>query len=255
VLLVIDSGNTNIVIALFDKDIILGKWRLSSNAKRTADEYAFVLQYFFEHQKVTFKDIHAVVISNVVPQSAYALEQFSKVYLNRTPFLVGEPQVKLGITVKVDTPSEVGADRLVDALAAYKQSPTDTIIIDFGTATTFNVVTKNGEYRGGVIAPGVNLSLEALYEAAAKLPQVSVAKPRHVIGTSTIEAMQSGIYWGYVSMVEGLVQRISQEMKLKPRVIATGGLAPLFAKATTVIEQLEPDLTLHGLKEVYELNK
>lgn len=254
-LLVIDSGNTNIVLAVFDKANMLGKWRLSSNAKRTADEYAFVLQYFFDHQEITFKDIDAVVISNVVPQSAYALEQFSKVYLKCLPLVVGESNVKLGIEVQIDNPSEVGADRLVDALAAYRKFKKDSIIIDFGTATTFNVVTKNGEYRGGVIAPGVNLSLDALYEAAAKLPQVTVEKPKHVVGTSTIEAMRSGIYWGYVSMVEGLVARMVAEMKMQPHVIATGGLAPLFVEATSVIDELQPDLTIYGLKEVYEINR
>jgi type III pantothenate kinase len=255
VLLVIDAGNTNIVLAVFDKDTLLGKWRLSSNPKRTADEYAFMLQFFFQQQKVSFKDIDAVVVSNVVPQSAYALEQFSKTYLNCIPIVVGEKDVKLEITVKVDSPAEVGADRLVNALAVYRRFKTNSIIIDFGTATTFDVVTDKGEYRGGVIAPGVNLSMDALYEAAAKLPQVAIAKPDQVIGTSTIGAMQSGIYWGYVSMVEGLVRRITAQMNVKMKIIATGGLAPLFAAATGVIEQLEPDLTLYGLKEVYEINR
>ena len=253
-LLVIDAGNTNSVLAVFHEQKLMGKWRLSTDPKRTADEYAFMLQYFFQQKQLTFDQIDAVVISNVVPHSAYALEQFSTQYLHCTPRVVGDPALSLGITIEVDNAKEVGADRLVNTLAAYRKYGGPCIIIDFGTATTFDVLGANGAYKGGVIAPGVHLSLDALYEAAAKLPQVAIEKPKKVIGTSTITAMQSGIYWGYISMIEGMVKRIAAEMGDKVTVVATGGLASLFIKGTDVIDHLEPDLTIYGLQEIDRIN-
>lgn len=254
-LLVMDAGNTNIVLAVLHEKKLVGKWRLSTEAKRTADEYAFILQYFFQQKDIQFSDIKAVVISNVVPQSAYALEQFSTVYLGCTPIVVGEAGVNLGIRVKVENASEVGADRLVNALAAYQTFGEHCIVIDFGTATTFDVLGARGDYLGGVIAPGVHLSMDALYQAAAKLPQVMIAKPEKVIGTSTISAMQSGIYFGYLSMIEGIIERIETEAQCAMTVVATGGLASLFAKGTHKVTHLEPDLTIYGLQAVYHMNK
>jgi len=255
VLLVIDAGNTNIVLAVLHEGALVGKWRLSTDPKRTADEYAFILQYFFQLKQIRFSDIQGVVISNVVPQSAYALEQFSNAYLKCVPMVVGEASVNLGISVNVDNASEVGADRLVNALAAYQKFGDNCIVVDFGTATTFDVIGQKGSYVGGVIAPGVHLSMDALYQAAAKLPQVGIVKPACVIGKSTISAMQSGIYFGYLSMIEGMITRIISEQQSQAVVVATGGLASLFTSGTNMIHHLEPDLTIYGLQAVYDINK
>ena len=253
-LLVIDAGNTNTVFAVFHDEKLVGQWRMATDAKRTADEYAVWLFQIMAHEKLDSKNITAAIMSSVVPQANFALKTLAKKYFHTELLIVGENNVKLGIEVKMDKPREVGADRLVNAIAAWNKHKSPLIIIDFGTATTFDVVDENGDYLGGVIATGINLSLEALHRAAAKLPNISVERPTQVIGKDTVSAMQSGIYFGYTSLIEGIVARVKKEYGKDMIVIATGGLAPLFAKATTVINSLEPNLIIDGLKLIYDRN-
>lgn len=254
-LLAIDAGNTNTVFAVFDEKKLLGKWRVVTDSDRTSDEYALVITQFLEMGGLAKRKINAVIIANVVPQAMFSLKMMCRKYFACEPLVVGEENVQTGVGIVIDSKTEVGADRLVDALAAFNRFGGNTIVVDFGTATTFNVVDKNGNYAGGLICPGINLSLKALHLAAARLPEVAVAKPGKVIGTSTVEAMQSGIYWGYVGLIEGIIKKIKAEIDSDVRVVATGGLASLFCSDVSVIEHLEPDLTIFGLQEMYELNK
>lgn len=254
-LLVIDTGNTNTVFAVFDGDSIAGQWRMATDARRTADEYGVWLLQIMAHENINPKNIQAAIMSSVVPQANFALRMLTRNYFSTELLIVGEPDVTLGIGVKIDRPRDVGADRLVNAIAAWHKKKQSLIIVDFGTATTFDVVDTNGDYIGGIIAPGINLSLEALHRAAAKLPNIAVEPPPRIIGKDTISAMQSGIYFGYVGLIEGIVKRIMEEYGSTMQVIATGGLAPLFAKATPVINTLEPNLIIDGLKLIYEKNK
>jgi type III pantothenate kinase len=254
-LLVIDVGNTNVVFAVFNGETLAGQWRISTDAKRTSDEYGVWLTQVLEHSELSPASIKHAVCASVVPQALFDLRQLSRRYFNCELMVIGAlPGIKTGIGVKIDNPREAGADRLVNAYAAWQRYKQALIVVDFGTATTFDVVSKDGDYVGGVIAPGVNLSLDALHKAAAKLPNIGIQRPEKVIGTNTIGAMQSGIYYGYVSLIEGIVSRIKAEQGGSMKVIATGGLASLYAKATPVIEALEPDLTIYGLKELYALN-
>lgn len=254
-LLVIDAGNTNVVFAVFDGDTIVGQWRISTDPKRTADEYGVWLTQVLEREGISPKKIDSAVLATVVPQALYDLFQLVKRYFNTELLVVGDPKINIGIGVKIDNPAEVGADRLVNAFAAWQIHKEALIIVDFGTATTFDIISGDGDYIGGVIAPGINLSLDALHRAAAKLPNVGVKKPSKVIGTNTIGAMQSGIYYGYTGLIEGVVSQIKSEYGNNMKVVATGGLAPLYGKACDVIEELHPDLTIVGLKQLYELNK
>lgn len=256
-LLAIDSGNTNIVFAVFrDDGTVAGEWRSSTQADRTADEFGVWLLRVLEMEGLKPADISDAIIATVVPANLHALTQLCQRYFKAEPLVVGTPGVDLGISVKIDNPSEVGADRLVNAVAAVQRYGAPLICVDFGTATTFDVIDRDGAYAGGAIAPGINLSLEALHMAAAKLPRVAVERPEHVIGTSTVEAMQSGIYWGYVAMIEGMVARIRAEFGADDMtVIATGGLASMFAKATDVIGQTDFDLTLRGLYTIFQRNR
>ena len=256
-LIVIDAGNTNVVFAVFDGDKLTGQWRISTDARRTADEYGVWLTQVLEHAGIAPDKINGAVLASVVPQAIFDLRQLAKRYFHTELLVIGDPRLKLktGVGVLIDNPAEVGADRLVNAFAAWKRYNQALIIVDFGTATTFDVVSKEGNYIGGVIAPGVNLSLDALQKAAAKLPTVAIQKPMKAIGTNTIGAMQSGIYYGYIGLIEGIVGRIKNEYGHEMEVIATGGLASLYAKATPVIAHLEPDLTIWGLKELYEMNQ
>jgi len=253
-LLVIDVGNTNVVFAVFDGETLAGQWRISTDAKRTSDEYGVWLTQVLEHSEISPKRIAHAVCASVVPQALFDLRQLAKRYFNCELMVIGAPNIKTGIGVKIDNPREVGADRLVNAYAAWVRYKQAMIVVDFGTATTFDIVSGDGNYMGGVIAPGVNLSLDALQKAAAKLPNIGIQRPDKVIGTNTIGAMQSGIYYGYIGLIEGLVSRIKTEHGAPMKVIATGGLASLYARACPVIEALEPDLTVWGLKGLFELN-
>jgi len=254
-LLAIDSGNTNTVFAIYDGETRRGEWRASSDAKRTADEYGVWLTHLMALEKLAQRDITAAIIATVVPEMLFSLKTLCRRYFNCDPLVVGEAGVDIGIRVLVDYPEDVGADRLVNAVAAHSRYGGPLIVIDFGTATTFDVVDSGGNYYGGVIAPGINLSLDALHRAAAKLPRIAVQRPGQVIGRRTTQAMMSGVYWGYVGLIEGLVARIESEFGARMTVVATGGLAPLFADATKVIQHLDPDLTLRGLAEIHRRNQ
>ena len=253
-LLAIDAGNTNIMFAVFDGDRLLARWRAATDADRTADEYAVWLTQSMALRGIDPGRIGDAIVATVAPQALFELESLCRDYFGRAPKVVGEG-VSPGLRVRVDRPDEVGADRLVNAVAAHALHEGWLIVVDFGTATTLDVVDDRGDYRGGAIAPGVNLSLEALERAAAKLPRVSVRKPRRVVGVATVPAMQSGVYWGYVGLLEGLVSRIRDEVGEPMTVVATGGLAPLFKDATPAIDTVVPDLTLHGLMLLYRSNR
>ncbi len=256
-LLAIDSGNTNIVFAIYDADEKLrGSWRASTEAKRTADEYAVWLTQLMALEGLSPDDVDGAIIANVVPPTMFALTDLCARYFKVAPLVIGEPGVELGIEVRIDRPDQVGADRLVNAVAAFAKHGGPLIIIDFGTATTFDVIGADGGYEGSVIAPGINPSLEALDRAAAKLPRIALKEPpQRVIGQATVPAMESGAYWGYVGLIEGLVARIKAEDGRAMKVVATGGLAPLFAGATACIEVTDPDLTLRGLLAVHRANR
>jgi type III pantothenate kinase len=254
-LLAIDSGNTNVHFAVYDGDVRKGEWRTSSNTERTADEYAVWLDHLMRLDGIDRDAIDASIIANVVPASSFNLRSLCRRYFDCDPLVVGEDGVELGIEVLVDRPDEVGADRLVNAVGAGKSYRPPLVVIDFGTATTFDIVDADGNYIGGIICPGITLSLEALHAAAAKLPLVAVKRPDKVIGTGTVAAMHSGVYWGYVAMIEGLIQRVEAERGEKMNVIATGGLAPLFSEATEAIHHLDHDLTMRGLLEIYGRNR
>jgi type III pantothenate kinase len=253
VLLVIDCGNTNVVFAVRDGVQWRGIWRVRTEAQRTSDEYGVWLKTLLDHAGLQPDDISAAVIGTVVPAALYHLRRLCRDWFNIEP-LVARSTLDWGFDIRVVNPAEVGADRLLNTLAAHQRFGGPLIIVDFGTATTFDVVDKDGAYLGGVICPGINLSLEALHQAAAQLPRIGIARPQAVIGRQTVPAMQSGVYWGYVAMVEGLVARIRAEYGGPMKVVATGGLAPLVAEGTMVIEQIEPDLTLDGLRMLAERN-
>ena len=255
-LLAIDVGNTNIVFAIFDDGgNIAGQWRLSTIPEITADELSDWLDRELASAGIEKNKISAAIISTVVPVMLGELKNLCQLYIGKDPMVVGEAGVNLGIDVLVDKPDEVGADRLVNAASVAANYNAPLIVVDFGTATTFDVIDENGNYAGGVIAPGINLSLEALHMATAKLPRVEVAKPENVIGKATKPAMQSGIYWGYVSIIEGIVKRIKDELGLEMDVIATGGLASLFSEGTDVITSVDSDLTINGLYAIWNRNK
>ena len=253
-LLAIDSGNTNIVFAVYDGDTLRGEWRASTDSERTADELGVWLTQLLTIEGLNRLDITSAIIASVVPAMVFSLKTLCRRYFKCEPLVVGDEGVDLGLSILLDRPEEVGADRLVNAVAAHKYHKGPLIVIDFGTATTFDVVDAEGNYCGGAISPGINLSLEALHMAAAKLPRVAIGRPRQVIGRATVPAMQSGIFWGYVGLIEGLVKRIKEEFGSDMLVLATGGLAPLFAEATKVINALDADLTLRGLLEIHRRN-
>ncbi|MBF0168202.1 MAG: type III pantothenate kinase [Alphaproteobacteria bacterium] len=253
-LLAIDSGNTNIVFAVFDGEEVKGEWRASTGAMRTADELGVWLTQLLALAEIDRKQINAAIIATVVPAVLFNLKQLCRRYFGADPLVVGEEGVDLGLQVFLDRPEEVGADRLVNAVAAHQSYSGPLIVIDFGTATTFDVIDQEGNYCGGAIAPGINLSLEALHMAAAKLPRVAIGRPKQVIGKATVPAMRSGVYWGYVGLIEGLVARIEEEFGAAMTVVATGGLAPLFAEAVPRIRHLDTDLTLRGLLAIWRRN-
>lgn len=254
-LLVIDVGNTNIVLGVYDGTNLIGHWRISTDRVRTTDEYGVLIMNLFLHdRKVDAGDINSIIISSVVPPLMPTLERVCQRYFNVTPLVVGVG-TKTGMNIKYDNPREVGADRIVNAVGAYEKYGGPLIIIDFGTATTYCVVMENGDYLGGAIAPGVNISAEALFQRAAKLPRIELRNPGQVICKNTVASMQSGVLFGYVGQVEGLVGRIKKEIGKEVKVVATGGLAQLIANETDCIDFIEPMLTLEGLRLLYEKNK
>jgi type III pantothenate kinase len=257
-ILVLDVGNTNIVLGIYTEKKLVVEWRLSTDYKRTADEYATQVIQLFNQSNIDMKHIEGVIISSVVPNIMYSLEHMIRKYFNTTPIVVG-PGVKTGINIKYDNPKEVGADRIVNAVAAYDTYKKALIIIDFGTATTFCAIAKNGDYLGGTICPGIKISSEALFERAAKLPRVELVKPDTVICKNTVASMQAGIIYGYIGQVDYIVNKMKKEMEAKgeetPIVIATGGLGNLIAKDSLTIDKVEPFLTLEGLRIIYQKNK
>ena len=251
-LLAIDAGNTNIVFAVCDGAAIRAQWRASTKVGRTADEHGVWLSQLLALEGLKFSDLSGAIVASVVPAAVFDLREFCRRYLKCDPLIIGAAGVDLGIGIKVDHPDSVGADRLINAIAAHERYEGALIVVDFGTATTFDVVAPNGDYEGGAIAPGVNLSAEALHQAAAMLPRVALRRTQAVIGKDTVPAMQSGIYWGYVGLVEGLVSRIKGEYGASMTVIATGGLASFFQIAS--IDHVDPDLTIRGLMLVHARN-
>jgi type III pantothenate kinase len=253
-LLAIDAGNTNIVFAVCEGDAIRAQWRAATKTSRTADEYAAWLKEMLSLENLRFADLDAAIIASVVPAALFDLRSLCRRYLNCEALVVGDANVELGIGVHADRPAAVGADRLANTVAAHAAYPGALIVVDFGTATTFDIVSAEGNYEGGVIAPGANLSAEALHQAAAMLPRVAIERTQSVIGKDTVPAMQSGLYWGYVGLIEGLVGRIKAEYGQPMTVIATGGLAALFLKQVAVIDHLNPDLTIAGLIRIHARN-
>jgi type III pantothenate kinase len=254
-LLAIDSGNTNAVFAVYDGDTLRASWRISTNPRRTADEYAIWLTQLLSLAGLKPSELDAAIIGNVVPDAMFNLIQLCQRYLNCDPLVVGRPNCQVGIGIDVDMPAhDVGADRVANTVAAGSRYKKPLVVVDFGTATNFDVVDKQGNYCGGVIAPGPNLALQALEMAVAQLPHVAMVRPPSVVGRATVPAMQSGVFWGYVGLLEGIVRRIREERREKMGVVATGGLAPLFAASTDVIEKVDPDLTLWGLRLIYRHN-
>jgi type III pantothenate kinase len=252
-LLAIEQGNTNTLFAVHDGADWIAQWRTATESSRTADEYAVWLSQLLTMRGLSIGQLDGCIISSVVPQSIFNLRNLSRRYLNVEPLVIGD-NVDLGIDVRILKPSEAGADRLVNAIGAHLLYPGDLIIIDSGTATTFDVVAADGAFEGGVIAPGINLSLQALHEAAAMLPRIAIQKPERVIGKDTVSNMQSGVFWGYVALIEGLVTRIKAEWGKPMTVIGTGGVASLFEGATDSIDRFDPDLTIRGLLEIWRRN-
>jgi len=252
-LLAIDIGNTNIVLGLFDGSSLRADWRLETRAGRTGDEYGALLAELFGLVGLGLKDVRAVAISCVVPPTLFALEQCCRRYLKLEPLVVG-PGIKTGMPILYDNPKEVGADRIVNAVAAHHRWPTGSIVVDFGTATTFDVVTPRGEYAGGIIAPGLMIAADALFHATAKLPRVDIARPKTAIGKNTVSSMQSGLLFGYAGLVDALVGRIRAEVDFSPRVVGTGGLAGLVAREAQSIDECDDLLTLEGLRLLHDRN-
>jgi type III pantothenate kinase len=251
-LLAVDAGNTNVVFAVHDGTEWRGRWRIATRPDRTSDEYAVWLLALMQHTGLAPAAIQRCVIGTVVPAALYNLRHLSRDWFGCEP-LVARASVDWGFEIRADRPEEVGADRLLNALAAHHHYRGPLVVVDFGTATTFDVVDSDGAYLGGVIAPGINLSLEALHHAAARLPRIGIGRPQAAIGRDTVSAMQSGIFWGYVGLIEGIVQRIRGEYAADRdgallKVIGTGGLAPLFAEGTSVFDRIDPDITLEGLR-------
>ena len=255
---VLDVGNTNIVLGIYKDRKLMVEWRISTDYKKTSDEYMIEVSQLFNYSKIDVNEVSGVIISSVVPNIMYSLEHMVRKFFNKKPLVVG-PGVKTGINIKYDNPKEVGADRIVNAVAAHEMYKSSLIIIDFGTATTFCAVGKNGDYIGGTICPGIKISSDALFQRAAKLPKVELVRPDTVICKNTVSSMQAGIIYGYVGQVDYIVNKIKQEMEAMgekdPLVVATGGLANLIAEGSTVIDKVVPYLTLEGLRIIYEKNK
>lgn len=254
-ILTLDAGNSTIVLGIYEKDTLLYHWRMSMERQSTEDEYAMKIQALFTHVGMSFDQISGIIISSVVPPIMFVLEEMCKKYFHTKPLVVG-PGIKTGLNIKYENPREVGTDRIVNAVAAiHLYSGRPLIVVDFGTANTYCFINKNGDYLGGAIAPGISISTEALYNKAAKLPRIEIAKVSNIIGKNTVAAMQSGIFYGFIGQVEGIVGRMKMLSKEEPLVVATGGIASLIANETKMIDIVEPLLTLKGLHIIYKRNQ
>jgi type III pantothenate kinase len=250
-LLVIDVGNTNTSLGVYKEDELVVHWRLTTAKARTVDEYGVHARNLFSLAGIDFRSITGIAIASVVPQLNYTLKRMAESYFNLTPLFI-DHTTATGIPILYNPPSDVGADRIVDAVAALERYGSPCIIVDFGTATTFDAINSRGEYLGGVIAPGITISSDALFDRAARLPRVEIRRPQSVIGSSTVGSIQSGLYYGYVGLVDGILKRISQELGSKVKIVATGGLAPLIATGSELIEIVDETLTLEGLRLIYQ---
>ena len=254
-LLAIDVGNTNSLFALNIKGEWVAQWRISTDATRTADDYAVWFRQLCEMHGFSIADITGCIVSTVVPQAKFNFRNLSRRYLNLEPMFIGDDNVDLGVPVRIRRPEQAGADRLVNAVGAHAVHGGPLIVIDSGTATTFDVIGADGGFEGGIICPGINLSMRALHDAAAQLPRIAIERPSTVIGQDTVGAMQSGVFWGYIDLIDGLVRRIKGEYGKPLKVVATGGVASLFEGASETIDVFDFDLTMRGLLEVYTRNK
>src|ERR1051325_7949754 len=253
-LLVIDIGNTNTSLGVYDGDKLIVHWRLTTARSRTVDEWGVHSRNLFALAGLNFKSIDSIAIASVVPPLNFTLKQMAERYFDLTPLFI-DHTVDTGVRILYEPPSDVGAHRIVDAVAAIHKYGAPCIVVDFGTATTFDAINSEGQYLGGVITPGISISSDALFQRAAKLPRVEIKRPERVIGPTTVEAMQSGLYHGYVGLVDGLLRKMSDELDGNPRIIATGGLAPLIARGSRFIQEVDETLTLDGLRLVYDRNK
>lgn len=253
-LLAVDVGNTNTVLGAFEGKALRQHWRIETSHSRTADEYGIQIRQLFAVGGIDPRAVDAVVVASVVPPLALTLQRMSERYFSVAPLFIG-PGVKTGMPILYEDPREVGADRIVNAVAAWDRWACGLIVVDFGTATTFDAVTQRGEYLGGSICPGISISMEALFQHASKLPEVEFARPPHVIGRNTVASMQSGLVYGYVGLVDGICERMAREMGVVPKVVATGGLAPLIAGVSKSISEVDELLTLNGLRLIHERNR
>jgi type III pantothenate kinase len=253
-LLVIDVGNTNTVVGVYDGEKLISNWRLSTERNRTIDEYGILFRNLFTLAKMDSEKINGIAISSVVPPLHFTLTKMSEIYFGLTPYFIDHTS-DTGMPIRYHPETDVGADRIVNSVAAIQRYGAPCIIVDFGTATTFDAVSKNREYLGGVITPGLNISAEALFQRAARLSRVEIRRPDQVIGETTIGSVQSGLYYGYIGLVDGILRRMIAELGENTKVIATGGLARLIGRGSELIEEIDDDLTLEGLRLIYERNR
>lgn len=253
-LFVLDVGNTNTVLGVFEDDKLIHEWRIKTDRYKTEDEFGMLIKSLLEHESISLADIDGVIVSSVVPPIMFALEKMCAKYFELQPLVIGKETVHTFLEMAYPNPQEIGADRIVNAVGAIEEYGSPLVIIDFGTATTYCYINESKAYQGGLIAPGIHISMEALYSKASKLPKIEIQAPNNVVGSSTVEAMQSGVFYGYVSQVDGIVNRMKQENTAKPKVVATGGLAALISDASETIDHVDTHLTLKGLYLIYKRN-